>query len=541
MKLLGLTTPGTSDSFIHCHSSLPLVYRLSLPASKLMVRAFIISIFMVILAAGCTTSADSTIPDSQPTVSPTSTLASLSLAGTPSSPGNATEAPKPPEGPLETGDELQIFPEAPLSDKGPWLAYYDSMGVQIAAINQDGTGLTFLDSPFPNSVVGSLVASPGQGRFAYIEDRSLDARTRILDLIIVELPEGEIFDRIPLIEPNWHEKALPAGYDDREIYLDNVMQSLTTEGSIAWSPDGRYLAYVGAIQGPSGDVYVYDTIDRTSRVLTTGAGQAAALSWSPNSEWIAHLALEDFGDEFGWNVLGLWLVSPTGEGLQNVLDDGEMIFVKKWLGDETFIASGWDLAYGPEDLWTVSIAEQDRSRFFTGPLMMHAFDSDGSVVALYINDFGADFYDLKSGLYVQPRFGGTPIEVLANVEPLSIEYSQEHDLFVAGLPDQTVLLSRQGEIELSLSVGGLANFSPDGKWLLISGDSANLYSFEDDFVIPLWDEPIRAQTWGRDSLGVFLFLDDSRDLIYMRVPAGDPYLLSRIDSPFFESFVWIGE
>lgn len=38
-----------------------------------------------------------------------------------------------------------------------------------------------------------------------------------------------------------------------------------------WSPDGRYLAFLGAIEGPSSDVYVYDTAtDRVQR-LTSAA------------------------------------------------------------------------------------------------------------------------------------------------------------------------------------------------------------------------------------------------------------------------------
>lgn len=36
-----------------------------------------------------------------------------------------------------------------------------------------------------------------------------------------------------------------------------------------WSPDGRYLAIVGAIEGPSSDLYVFDTQTQRFQRLTS--------------------------------------------------------------------------------------------------------------------------------------------------------------------------------------------------------------------------------------------------------------------------------
>lgn len=492
-------------------------------------------IVLGLVLAACTSDAPVELETPVVEIQPLEATSTAPKADTPLS-GKVTPIPP------AAGEAYATYPDLPLSDQGPWILYYD---VQIIAINQDGTGLTYLDIPQPTLGWNSLVSSPARGFFAYISgDDSYDAPD--LELVIIQLPAGEIFDRIPLIEPDWHDKGLPAGYDNKALYLDNVMLAIRDAGSIAWSPDGRYLAYVGATQGPSGDVYVYDTLDRSARVLTTGAGQAAELSWSPGGEWIAHLAIRSFGTGAGWNVDGMWVVDPTGEKLEKVLGGG-MYFIRKWLNDQSFIVSVWRADFGLQDFWTVSIPERDKTRFFEAPIMRNAFDTSGSVVALHLEEYGASSYDLTPGLYVQPRYGGTPIEVLAGAEPLSLEYTERHDRFVAGLSDQTIFFTRQGEIDQALSIGGFTDLSPDESWMLIYSDGsdalpgASVYSFDKDLLVALTDEPISAQTWGRDSAGVFLLLENSRQLIYLGIPDGEPVLLAGIDSPYLDRFEWISK
>jgi Tol biopolymer transport system component len=57
--------------------------------------------------------------------------------------------------------------------------------------------------------------------------------------------------------------------------------------TLAWSPDGRHLAFTGALDGPSADVYLYDTT--TDRVRRLTSDKAHELIWLPDSSGLVYL------------------------------------------------------------------------------------------------------------------------------------------------------------------------------------------------------------------------------------------------------------
>ena len=57
---------------------------------------------------------------------------------------------------------------------------------------------------------------------------------------------------------------------------------------MAWSPDGSQLAFIGAVNGPTSDLYVYDLAEDQVRQLTDGLAHAANPIWSPDGKHIFH-------------------------------------------------------------------------------------------------------------------------------------------------------------------------------------------------------------------------------------------------------------
>ena len=89
--------------------------------------------------------------------------------------------------------------------------------------------------------------------------------------------------------------------------------------SIAWQPgEGRFLAFIGSMNGPTADLYVYDTQTEEITQLTDGNSQAINPTWSPDGEYILHFGVSwipPFGGAIvGYNRLdGVWSVRMVDE------------------------------------------------------------------------------------------------------------------------------------------------------------------------------------------------------------------------------------
>lgn len=494
-------------------------------------------VFLLLSACSTVPAAHTASPSSSDNATPTPEGPGVLERATPTSLPAASEPSPTSEGP----QEFPSYPSAPLQTAGPWLVIYDELSHKMVAMNADGTGPTELHLPPP---IMYAEIKGGKDLFAYISG-SDDFSKPELELILVELPGGDIYDRIALIEPDWHEKALPDNIEERELYQSDVMQSIVESGSFAWSPDGRYLAYIGATAGPSGDVYVYDSEERSTTRLTTGSGQAALLSWSPDSAWIAHLAVRTFCCGAGWNVEALWVADPSGESIEQVTSGGGMFFIQKWVGGQSFIMARWTAAYGLEDLFLVDIPSKDSRSFFDAPLQERAFNAPGDAIALYLDTYGAEAYGVVPGIYIQPVTGEAPILVVPRTTPLSLDYSAEAELFVAGLAQEVILFSREGEISLRVPVGGAARVSPDGASIAIYDMGENtlpglhLFFLDGERTTQLTKLPIRDAFWGLDSRGIFTHVD-GYGTVYFDVDSGEGHLVS-VRFPPMQSMTWVGE
>jgi dipeptidyl aminopeptidase/acylaminoacyl peptidase len=111
----------------------------------------------------------------------------------------------------------------------------------------------------------------------------------------------------------------------------------------AWSPDGRYLAFVGAIEGPTSDLYVYDSAVGTIERLTSGPHQAAEPVWSPDGRGVLHyeyrcrpLEIEPYVCE----PRALWWTPISGAGSIRFADDGmreAWPLFEGWLDEQRFV------------------------------------------------------------------------------------------------------------------------------------------------------------------------------------------------------------
>jgi dipeptidyl aminopeptidase/acylaminoacyl peptidase len=98
---------------------------------------------------------------------------------------------------------------------------------------------------------------------------------------------------------------LTPGGDDMDL-----LQALTSYQDLAWSPDGRQVAFVSA-QDNQVDVYAA-TVDGQVTRLTDSADLKKSPRWSPDSAMVAAMTTTGFGTGAGWGDTGLIVAPRTG-------------------------------------------------------------------------------------------------------------------------------------------------------------------------------------------------------------------------------------
>jgi hypothetical protein len=216
--------------------------------------------------------------------------------------------------PVESTPQVRpILPANQLSQAGPWLIYATSDGIE--ASNPDGSGsalvsprlLSFFayeESDVPEGI------SPNGTMFAHRID---NAGGNGYDLELIHFPSLEREIITPLISADNLAKM------KTDITADqNVGSAVIYDGSIAWSPDGRYLAFSAALDGPSSDLYVYDSSAKKIHHLTYGALEVALPRWTPDSKEIIYQVVETFGTGAGWSTRGLWAIHVDGSSERRI-------------------------------------------------------------------------------------------------------------------------------------------------------------------------------------------------------------------------------
>jgi len=169
--------------------------------------------------------------------------------------------------------------------------YAGPKGIWIS--RPDGTSLTKLTDLGLDGIDLRRVRSPNGDRLALIVQTE-----KGLDLVEVLIPGGETKTIAHLYSITNDE--LIANPTSPEAFTAYAIRDYD---NLAWQPGGRYLAFVGAMDGPTSDLYLYDTETGEIKRLTDGEAQAVFPSWSWDGEFILLFGVSWRGP-FGGAILG---------------------------------------------------------------------------------------------------------------------------------------------------------------------------------------------------------------------------------------------
>jgi hypothetical protein len=404
-----------------------------------------------------------------------------------------TEVPTEPPEPTLEPDE----PEVPLGN-GPWWLISAEDGLWAA--NPDGSGLVRLmdAATFEQQDIRSAV-SPQGGYLAFITPDNPDKRWVGLNLNLMFIPPGGVWEIIPLLSSEFAEEqqAMP-GDPWFEAY-----RAIDGFPNIRWSPDGQTLAFVGVIEGPTSDLYTYSLAEASITRLTDGPSQGFRPSWSPNGLYIAHVGADAFGTGAGFSMDGIWAARADDTGVETLHTvtgfSGDEVGVG-WVSPTEPVFYTWDPMCGPSNVRAYEIGTEEVTVLWEG-----YFDDDyrgsiaadpvsGSVlvsvgrVASECNDDGT------GGLYLLRTDQAAPIQV-AQPPGGYIAWSPEVDLFLVVGEIGVRSVSPTGEVqELSTPVAELPAISPDGQlWALGASGSGELVGL---WVGPFGQEPVQVYGGG---------------------------------------------
>ena len=185
-------------------------------------------------------------------------------------------------------------------------------------------------------------------------------------LYVYSFPELELIFKQPLLAIEMINSLRDSGTVQEQLrnpYAAVMHSIIQTSGKQTWSLDGRNFAFAAAFEGPSADLYVFDTQVRIATRLSDGPAQIGGVEWSPDSQWVVHQAIGGFEDSPGWSVDGVWAAPINGDAARLLLRDPQQTpyRIATWVSDQTFLAVP-QRENGHADLEYISIAEPTASR-----------------------------------------------------------------------------------------------------------------------------------------------------------------------------------
>lgn len=396
----------------------------------------------------------------------------------------------------------------PISEgSGPWLVYPAPGGGGLHAYDLSAERIRAIHLPDP-LISADLVRGRSPNGHTLIVRAGSELNTDELALYQIDLPSFEVSKITPLLSLTV-QRMIATDQNTRAL---DTLAVVTRPDGLAWSPDGRFLAFNAALHNETSDLYVLDTlnerIDRLNGLFT----QNASPFWSPGSDWLISQELNHGQQALGWRselVSGLRVPSFDN---QNTLylpltRSREEVFVG-WLNPTTFVS--YSLTdEGPQTLRQLNLdVNAQENLIFAGAFQQVAYDPASGVLAYSLTYDIAISQGLTGGIYrVLPDSPVHSLQSAGNWDRLAYDPG---GMFLASGAQGVTLLTPDGD-SLLLPEEGAASLSPNGNWLVGFGDGepsspgARLYQAGSSNPLQtLIETPVEALFWQPDSTGFFI-------------------------------------
>ncbi len=431
-----------------------------------------------------------------------------------------------------------------LMAKGPWLLFSTDKGFLYAA-NPDGSMVTQVSKDTfiaPYDLSSSL--SPDGIHLALITASDSQGLHGLV-LHILTLPEGQEVKAIPLTDPKT-EPGPDAAPGDPSFEAIRAMTQ--QENSVAWSPDGRTLAFIGFMTGPSADLYSY-SLDQDKVVhLSGGPSQAYYPLWSPDGKYILHFGVTTFGTGAGYTTSGMWAARANNSSvitLPNPTGGGDTVV--GWTDAHTFLVYSFNITCGPNNLRTVNIETLKVTTLINKCFYSVAFDpKSGAILYTSSNVDTSDTTVIPAGTYFLAK-GQQNAQKIAENAAADASWNKDGSLFFVKEDNTLVAYDAQGSSVMVPKLDG--NFQPAisrsnpllGPWIWINNAAPNSQLFvgaKEQKTIQVDQGTLSYPTWSPDDSRIFYF---SPEGLHTAIgPEFKPKLITFAVDGKVDSLIWAG-
>lgn len=481
----------------------------------------ILMIFSIVLLGACESTGDVSAPAAgEPSPTTGQAIREAEATATPFA------LPTVSDDPIATEEQQQRpVVEMGLNRAGPWFVFWTNEG--IWAVNSDGSGLTQLVSqPMMQHFDHVFQAAPAGGRVAYLTGRETYFD---LTLNLVDLPQGNAQVVTHLTNPDTEPGSETLPGDEKF----EPLRAIVEVPSLAWSPDGSRLAFMGVIEGDSSDLYVYSIGDGSIVRLTSGPSEGIRPNWSPDGVYIVHFGVTSMGTGAGANMSGAWADNANDAAVLDLYDPGNSgaEIVLGWVNDRTFVVYSWTAGCGPSNLRAYDIQTREARVLWEHGFDHIAFDPETKTVFLATNrDSGRCNPEGKRGLYWLSVMDEVELRVVED-SVQSLAWDGEIDLLFAVSEFGGLAVSSSGEfidLDMPLDSRGLPAAAGPARMLAWVGEGlwiGPLLGSIDSPPEKILDTPTYRAYWSRDGRNLLFFADDG--LYAAKEPDYEPVLVGR--------------
>ena len=454
-------------------------------------------------------------------------------------------------------------PAEPLPSEGAYLLYPVADGdglLKVVTRGKTGRGSKVDSLPagaLTNPLSGS-VSPNGEWMYFYLIPE--EEKVKEIQICILDLADGSNDCIADLLLPSYPDNLwdIQDDFPDRDISIEDIYDTFVSGIYMSsWSRDSRYLAFVGQLDSPSTDLYVYDIQTGKTIRVSEDPNNISFFSWSTGSQALLYQSRIETG--MGDELVDYYFASLNEDkDIWSVELPSNFIFYS-WANEETVTYYHYNSGPGHYGLTNLNLRTGVKGVLFGGAIDDFLFDSKYKRLivsftypeegGLYSTEDtrlpgGTYFYDAETGKAdilrdpdVDPDFSnGTP--ALENIQIWgSPYYRYVGDSTIGGIGSYAI--TDDG------IVYGFARYkyrpvpAPNGNWLILSSqmyDMIFLYDNRAELVKEIKGSggsfsDVQSIQWRPDSKGIFFTVlksdreNKSYDLYYMDIPDGEPFLV----------------